>query len=256
KKSLYEDLAKTQSHGAGAGTDSGIAVGVEPSLPQDTPSISSAPQAVSSLAVEVPVTTPSESSGNSQLVSNTPLILYAYSESERARVNIEFFIRHGLHAAADFVFILNGQTNVSAIIPEEANIRVVQRKNDCYDIGAYAEVLTKDDLYKGYKRFIMLNASIRGPFLPSWARGCWSDMYLGKVTDEVKLVGMTANCVPSFHIQSMIWATDILGLSTLLFPNEATLKKLRAQPAPTLQPSQSPTRQNASPSTRYELLLP
>lgn len=48
-------------------------------------------------------------------------------------------------------------------------------------------MLTKDDLYEGYRRFIMLNASIRGPFLPSWAQGCWSDMYLGKVTNEVKV---------------------------------------------------------------------
>ena len=178
-------MAKPQSHGAG--TDSGIAVEADPSLPQDTPSISSAPQAVSSAAVEVPVTTPSGNSANSQLVSDTPLILYAYHESDTARVNIEFFIRHGLHAAADFVFILNGETNVSAIIPEEGNIRVVQRENKCYDIGAYAEVLTQDDLYKGYKRFIFLNASIRGPFLPPWAWGCWSDIYLGRLTDEVKV---------------------------------------------------------------------
>ncbi|TVY47984.1 hypothetical protein LOCC1_G001694 [Lachnellula occidentalis] len=230
KNTLYEDLAKTQSHSAGA--DSGNAVAAELSLPHETTSISTAPQAVSSLAVEVPgpSTTPHGSSGNSQLVFDTPLILYAYSESETARVNIEFFIRHGLHAAADFVFILNGQTNISAIIPEESNIRVVQRENHCYDIGAYAEVLTKDDLYKGYKRFIMLNASIRGPFLPSWANGCWSDMYLGKVTDEVKLVGMTANCVPTFHIQSMIWATDITGLETLLFPSKAVLDAYALNP--------------------------
>ena len=41
---------------------------------------------------------------------------------------------------------------------------------------------------------------------------------------------MTANCVPSFHIQSMIWATDILGLSTLLFPSEATLNEYAVNP--------------------------
>ncbi|TVY22045.1 hypothetical protein LARI1_G000095 [Lachnellula arida] len=223
KKTLYEDLAKTQSHGAG--TDSGIAV-EHPSSPE-TVSISTAPQAVSSPAVEVPDTLPA---GNSQLDSKPPLILYAYSESDTARVNIEFFIRHGLHAAADFVFIINGNTDIAAIIPEGPNIRVVQRENVCYDIGAHAEVLTKDDLYKGYKRFIMLNASIRGPFLPSWSQGCWSDMYLGKVTDEVKLVGMTANCVPTFHVQSMIWATDTTGLETLLFPSEAVLKAYALNP--------------------------
>lgn len=69
------------------------------------------------------------------------LVLYAYSESQTARPNIEFFIRHALNSAADFVFIFNGPTNISTIIPDLPNIRIVQRANDCCDIGAYAEVL-------------------------------------------------------------------------------------------------------------------
>ena len=73
--------------------------------------------------------------------NTTTLVLYTYSESQTARPNIEFFIRHALNSAADFVFIFNGPTNVSTIIPDLPNIRIVQRANDCYDIGAYAEVL-------------------------------------------------------------------------------------------------------------------
>lgn len=122
-------------------------------------------------------------------VSERPLVLYAYadSESHSSLVNLKFFIQHGLHDAADFIFILNGETTAGFLIPQEDNIRVVQRANDCYDLGAYAEILTTNDLYKGYKKFIMLNASIRGPFLPSWSNTCWMDMYLGRVTDEVKV---------------------------------------------------------------------
>ncbi|KAH8600790.1 hypothetical protein B0O99DRAFT_648905 [Bisporella sp. PMI_857] len=163
-------------------------------------------------------------------VSERPLILFAYSESESARVNIKFFIAHALHGAADFVFILNGPTDVADIIPKESNIRIVQRANDCYDLGAYSEVLLKDDLYKGYKKFIMLNASIRGPFIPYWSNACWSDMYLGKLTQEVKLVGMTGNCWPTFHIQSMILATDAVGMNVLLFPPPAAAEKLKEIP--------------------------
>jgi hypothetical protein len=138
-----------------AASGSGIAFGGEASSLCETISISTVPQgAVSSPAVQIPETLPNKSSRRSQLVSEIPLILYAYSKSEAARVNIEFFIRHGLHAAAEFVFILNGETDVAAVIPKEPNIRVVQRENDCYDIGAYAEVLTKDELYKGYNALL------------------------------------------------------------------------------------------------------
>lgn len=116
-----------------------------------------------------------------------PLILYAYAETANARANFEFFLAHGLHGAADFVFIINGESNATDLIPKEPNFRIIRRKNDCYDMGAYSEVLQKDDLYKKYKRFILLNASIRGPFSPYWANACWSDMYLGRLSDEIKV---------------------------------------------------------------------
>ncbi|CAJ2512860.1 Uu.00g009790.m01.CDS01 [Anthostomella pinea] len=152
--------------------------------------------------------------------SPRPLILYAYKESENARANLEFFLHQGLHAAADFIFILNGETDAAALIPTEqhANIRVVQRANTCFDLGAFGEVLREGDLWRQYSRFITLNASIRGPFLPTWSDQCWSDAYLDRITERVKLVGMTVNCWPRPHLQSMIWTTDAVGMAILLDP--------------------------------------
>ncbi|KAH8746329.1 hypothetical protein BGZ57DRAFT_972847 [Hyaloscypha finlandica] len=118
---------------------------------------------------------------NASVRSERPLILYAYFETEEARFNLEFFIKHALHAQADFVFILSGENEAEKIIP--------------------------DDLHKRYKKFILLNA-----------KACWSDLYLNKITDEVELVGMTANCWPQIHVQSMILATDDIGMEVLLFP--------------------------------------
>lgn len=141
-------------------------------------------------------TAPATSSNNSPAggLTDRPLILIAFSETAIARANLKFFIAHGLHDAADFMFIINGESkpenDVTAkdLLPKgKANIKYVERPNDCYDLGAYAEVLTKDDLYKKYKHFITLNTSLRGPFMPHWADNCWSDMYLKKLTDEVKV---------------------------------------------------------------------
>lgn len=42
---------------------------------------------------------------------------------------------------------------------------------------------------------------------------------------------MTANCWPSFHVQSMIWATDSIGLNILLFPPKETIALLSKKPA-------------------------
>lgn len=116
-----------------------------------------------------------------------PLVLYTYAESENARTNLAFFIRNGLHGNADFVFIFNGETNALSMLPEQPNIRVVQRENKCFDIGAHGEVLRQDDLWKRYKRFILMNASIRGPFSPTYFPSCWMDAFLGRITDKVKV---------------------------------------------------------------------
>ncbi|KAK6330011.1 hypothetical protein TWF718_003438 [Orbilia javanica] len=148
-----------------------------------------------------------------------PLILYAYHDTPNAYENAQFFITHGLHAEADFIFILNGETTLAGSIPtDKPNIKVVQRNNTCFDLGAHAEVLVDNDmeLIKKYKRFILMNASIRGPFLPTWSRECWSDAFFGKIDEKNKLVGLSFNCQPTRHVQSMLLATDSTGLSLLL----------------------------------------
>lgn len=116
--------------------------------------------------------------------------MYAYYESDYARQNLGFFLRHALHGAADFIFIFNGDTDADDLVPvERENIKVIKRANECFDLGAYAEVLMANNstLFKKHKRFITLNASVRGPFMPYWSIDCWSDALLRKVTDKVKV---------------------------------------------------------------------
>ncbi|KUI64230.1 hypothetical protein VM1G_10987 [Cytospora mali] len=164
-----------------------------------------------------------------------PLILYAYAESENARINLEFFLKKGLHGRADFVFIINGEASEAVkLIPKLFNVMVVQRDNSCYDIGAFGKVLrsqikvgsegaVKDgvQLWQRYKKFITMNASIRGPFLPVWSEECWTDAFIRKLNDQTKLVGLSYHCNPSPHLQSMLLATDHIGMSILLDPGLA-----------------------------------
>lgn len=146
-----------------------------------------------------------------------PLVLYAYAESATARADLEFFVAKGLNAAADFIFIFNGNTSATQLIPERDNIRIIERENRCFDLGVIGRILRGEDLVRKYRRFITLNASIRGSFLPTYAQSntCWMDAFLDRITDTTKLVGMTLNCLPRPHVQSMIWATDNIGMGIL-----------------------------------------
>lgn len=129
--------------------------------------------------------------------THLPLVTYAYAESSYGRRNLEFFVKHGLHGAADFIFILNGETDVGeTIIPTDLpNVRIIKRGNTCFDLGAHWEVLSTvtgtgskaKALKDVYHRFILMNASIRGPFVPHWSRECWTDAYLGRLNNRVKV---------------------------------------------------------------------
>lgn len=151
---------------------------------------------------------------------NKPLLIYAYHESVQARANILFFLRHGLHGRADFIFIVNGYSDIDKVIPTNTpNVKIIKRDNTCYDLGSIGEILRSNnyELVKKYKKFILMNSSVRGPFLPKWAANeCWSDKFLNKVNEKVKLVGMSHNCIPVRHVQSMIIATDSIGINILL----------------------------------------
>ncbi|MCJ1341708.1 hypothetical protein MMC09_007005 [Bachmanniomyces sp. S44760] len=173
-----------------------------------------------------------------QVTNDRVLVSYVYYETKNARANFLYFIEHGLHDGADFLIILNGDTTVQEKIPVKTNIKVIARENKCFDLGTHAEVFKdkKLNLVNKYKRFILMNSSIRGPFLPYWSKGCWTDLYLNKLTDVVKvrnlithwvskdvipnpfqLVGMTVNCYAKpKHVQSMLWAVDKVGLSIIM----------------------------------------
>jgi hypothetical protein len=153
---------------------------------------------------------------------NDLLILYAYFETADSRQNIVHFFSDGLHSKADFIIIINGDSNVDELLPQNIpNIKVIRRDNSCFDLGSHGEVLRMNDyeLVKMYRKFILMNGSVRGPFLPTYVDACWSDLFLKKITDEVKLVGTTYNYW-EHHIQSMVLATDSIGLEILLAGNE------------------------------------
>ena len=99
------------------------------------------------------------------------------------------------------------------------NVKLVYHDNSCFDIGTFGELLEKKliDLSNS-KYVIVLNSSIRGPFLPLYVSKDfkWTEAFTSKIDDVVKLVGPTISCgSPLPHVQSFLLATDMIGLSIL-----------------------------------------
>lgn len=173
--------------------------------------------------------------GAAASVSSAPrtLVLYVYHETDEwYQENLRFFLRVAMDPThdsdvVDYVLVVNGATKLPlnkllAATPahREGRVRVVHRPNTCYDGGTMGEVLRAyPRLATAYRYFVLMNASVRGPFLPRYfaatVGGPWTAALTSLLTDEVKLVGTTLSCQTHVHVQSMVLATDRVGLAVL-----------------------------------------
>lgn len=138
--------------------------------------------------------------------------------------SIQVAIESSAASDVDYLLIVNGESRLlgelQALATRRPNVRVLPRPNECYDGGSMGEVLrTHPELLAAYKYYLLLNSSVRGPFLPRYfdPRGQrpWTAALTGLLSDDVKLVGTTISCQGQVHVQSMVLATDRVGLAVL-----------------------------------------
>jgi len=97
--------------------------------------------------------------------------------------------------------------------------------------------VTDNFLYEQYDRFVCVNSTVAGPYIPLYVKDDWIDCFTAHLSNIVKLVGISANfisgrCDPyisnvitrdynipvkdNVHIQSMVFGLDKVGLQTLM----------------------------------------
>ena len=158
------------------------------------------------------------------------LVVYHYYEHQPHHDNFLFFLKHGVHGAADFVFVLNGDVSkaINASLPEHlSNVRVIRRDNTCYDMGSYGVVLNQLDAegrLAQYKAIVLMNASVIGPIVPTYVTECWTRIFTNRLSGSVGLVGTTMNCIgvnetgPVYyypHLQSMLLTFNAAALAVV-----------------------------------------
>ena len=164
--------------------------------------------------------------------------------------NLHFFLEVGVGVETDervdYVFLVfpppYGRAYTKPAFPNLPNVRVMERPRDCLGGSGLQDLLRShhdetplfqlDDLVERYTSFVFLDSSVRGPFLPrymhrprvapvdAWAvpqpTQPWTSVLTDKLGPKVKLVGRTVSCKQEMHVQAPVWATDRVGLQTLL----------------------------------------
>jgi hypothetical protein len=145
------------------------------------------------------------------------LVLYVFSEFNNRVTN---FIDKCIFfdTNVDFVIISNNTEKINYNIPSYVNI--LYRDNVGYDFGGWSDALLQNNLYKNYDNFIFANSSIIGPFIPSYCKEKWTDIYTNMLKDNVKLFGSTINSCGDIinisHVQSYIFTMDKTTLEYLI----------------------------------------
>ena len=126
--------------------------------------------------------------------------------------------------SVDFIIISSDKANIFAV---PSIVKVLFRDNVGFDFGGWSDALITGDLYKNYERFVFINSSVIGPFIPSYYKGRWTDIYLNGLKDNVKLFGSTINtCQNPYltHVQSYVFAMDKEALEYLIECNIFSMK--------------------------------
>jgi hypothetical protein len=151
------------------------------------------------------------------------LVLYLF-HIYNSRVN--YFINNAIFRdeTVDFIFICNDK-NINFSVPDY--VKVIKRDNIGFDFGGWSDALLTNELYKNYDHFIFANSSIIGPFINKDYNGKWTDIYLNRLTDDIKLFGSTINTCKTpktmSHVQSYIFAINIETLMYLIDKNIFTM---------------------------------
>ena len=131
--------------------------------------------------------------------NNKKVILFAYYEkNQQYKDNLLFFLKFGYYNDndIDYIIIINGTHTLS--LPKYDNLYVLERENRGFDFGGWAAGLKT--LKKKYDYYIFLNASIRGPFIPTYINIKWYEPFINLIKSDIKLVGSTIAIVEGDYI--------------------------------------------------------
>jgi len=188
------------------------------------------------------------------------LVLYVFHQES---VTLDTFIERGLIDSPDiqFIFICNNTSldlTKWKFIYDHPNINLFIRPNIGHDFQGWNEALFlpisfrkqkiiyasevkitegQEYLHTLFDRFVFINSTVIGPYLPSYVKDNWVDCFLSKLSDEVKMVGISINFIYGLydeyiseilklyydidrqeyaHIQSMVYGLDREGIDILM----------------------------------------
>jgi hypothetical protein len=121
--------------------------------------------------------------------------------------------------------VINGyEYNENIKFPELENLTILKRENIGYDFGGHNYALEHiTQSHKIYDYYFFMNSGVIGPIIPHYfTETHWSNVFIKKINERVKLVGTTIVCLPHDDaggygpkVEGFFFMVDKIGLELL-----------------------------------------
>lgn len=155
------------------------------------------------------------------------VIIYTYFSSPSSDYNLNFFVRKELSYKdnIDYIIVINGYYyNENIIFPNLENLTILKRENIGFDFGGHNHALEYiENTSKNYDYYFFMNSGVIGPIIPHYfTENHWSNIFIKKINQLVKLVGTTIVCLPHTDhggygpkVEGFFFMVDNIGLKLL-----------------------------------------
>ncbi len=155
------------------------------------------------------------------------VIIYTYFSSTSSDYNLDFFVKKELSYKdnIDYIIVINGHVyNQSINFPILDNLVVLKRDNIGYDFGGHNHALEYiKSKSKVYEYYFFMNSGVIGPIIPHYlSETHWTNIFIRKINNNVKLVGTTIVCLPQCDsggygpkVEGFFFMVDNIGLELL-----------------------------------------
>jgi hypothetical protein len=155
------------------------------------------------------------------------VIIYTYFPSTYADYNLKFFVNKEIHFRdnIDYILVINGfEYNSSINLPNLENLTILKRENIGRDFGGHNHALEYiKNNNKIYDFYFFMNSGVIGPIIPRYfVDKHWTNVFIKKINERVKLVGTTIVCLPHHDaggygpkVEGFFFMTDNVGLDLL-----------------------------------------
>jgi len=151
------------------------------------------------------------------------VVIYTYFPSPSSDYNLNFFVKNELSYKdnIDYIIVVNGYSHENIEFPTLKNVTILKRDNIGYDFGGHNHALEYIETIN-YDYYFFMNSGVIGPIIPHYIETHWTNIFIKKINDCVKLVGTTIVCLPPHDaggygpkVEGFFFMVDSIGLNLL-----------------------------------------